>query len=118
VLVSGAIELNQTPLAADPGGGGTGTVVFQGRPRRFTIAGLGVGGDAIAILQTSGEAFYLDDLANLPGTYRQTAALAAGPGADGLWLRNSHGVVLHLRPPPGGRMPSLGNDAVRIERYE
>lgn len=115
IPASGSIELNQIPLAND-GGAGSGTVFFQGKPYSFTIAGLGVGGDAVALLQTSGEAYHLGDLAGFPGAYRQAAGHAAQAGrADGLWLRNQGGVVLHLLTPPGGRMPSLGGDAVLIE---
>lgn len=117
---SGTIELNQTPLTFSDGGGGTGTLYFQGQPHQFTIGGLGVGGEGVAILQTSGEAYRLGSFARFAGTYRKAPAEAVlNHNAGGLWLQNAaNGVLLHLQPPPGGRIPPIGSDAVLIEtRY-
>jgi hypothetical protein len=112
--VAGHIELNQTPFS-DSGGGGNGTIYFQGRQHRFTIGGLGVGGEAIAVLQTTGEAYQLNNFIQFRGTYRQVPAV---PDSGGLWIGNSQGIVIHLQPPPGGRLPPLGDDAVLIETYD
>ncbi len=68
----GTVELNNAPPNdVPPGGGGTGTVFFNGTLYRFAIGGLGVEGSAIAILQTSGEVYQLADIARFPGTYRR-----------------------------------------------
>jgi hypothetical protein len=113
----GAVELNKSaPNDVPPGGGGTGTVFFHGTLYHFAIGGLGVEGSAVAIIQTSGEIYQLQEIARFPGTYRQSpsAAISAGQSSGGLWLRNEHATIMHLKVPPQGRLPDLGGDALRI----
>jgi hypothetical protein len=115
--VPGAITLNNGPINDLPSaGGGTGTVYFHGNTFRFAIGGDGVDGSAVAIIETSGEVYHLDDIAQFAGVYRRAASapsIAGAPGG-GLWLQNQHGATIHLRTPPGGRMPDIGHDAVSI----
>jgi hypothetical protein len=114
--VPGTIELNQgAPSDAPIGGGGTGTVFALGKIYRFAIGGEGVNGDAVAILQTTGEVHRLHDISGFPGRYRRAPAgsISGGQG-EGLWLQNDRATVIHLLAPPGGRMPDIGNDAVLI----
>jgi hypothetical protein len=111
------VELNQTPFNdVPPGGGGTGTVDFQGKTYHFTIGGLGIEGSAVANIQTSGEVYGLRDISGFSGTYRRTtdAVIVSGHASGGLWLQNEHATIVHLRVPPGGRMPDIGRDAVRV----
>jgi hypothetical protein len=113
----GTIELNRTSSGdALVGGGGSGTVAFNGMVYRFAIGGLGVDGSAVAILATTGEVYQLGDIAQFPGTYRQASAGAPRPSQDsgGLWIQNEHGVIIHLRAPPQGQVPALHDDAVRV----
>jgi hypothetical protein len=113
----GTIALNQTPPNdALVGGGGTGTVSFNGNIYGFSIGGLGVDGSAIAVLATTVEAYQLSNIALFAGTYRQLSDAAPRPSQDsgGLWIQNEHGVVMHLRPPPQGRIPALRGDALRV----
>ena len=113
----GTVEWNPaTENEAQYGGGGAGTVFFDGQLYHFGIGGLGVDGSAVAIIQTTGQAYRLDNMAQFPGTYRQASPDASLPTSDptGLWLRNQQGVLIHLNVPPQGRMPALGADAVRI----
>ena len=113
----GTVELNQAPLNdVLVGGGGTGTVFFHGALYHFAIGGLGVDGSAVAIVQTSGEVYRLTDIAQFPGIYRRAPASSIVPGqpVDGLWLQNGRAAIMHLRVPPGGRMPDIGTDAVRV----
>jgi hypothetical protein len=115
--VPGAIELNNGPTSGVPlGGAGTGSVYFHDKAYRFEIGGEGVDGSAVAIIQTSGEAYHLDDIARFAGTYRRTtsAPVTAGGQSGGLWLQNQNGIIIHLRPPTGGRMPDIGDDALSI----
>jgi hypothetical protein len=112
---SGTIELNQTPLTLT-NRESTGVLYFQGRARQFIISGLGVGGEGIAPLQTTGEAYHIDDFARFVGVYRQAPPQSVpNPKAGGLWLENSNGVFLHIQPPQGGRIPPIGSDAVLIQ---
>ncbi len=113
----GAVELNQGPPSdALVGGSGAGTVTFHGQVFRFAISGLGLGGAAVAVLQTSGEVYHLADIAGFPGTYRRAPSAVVVPGRseDGLWLLNERATIMHLRIPPRGRMPDIGNDALRV----
>ena len=115
--VPGAITLNNGPINDLPSaGGGTGTVYFHGNTFRFAIGGDGVDGSAVAIIETSGEVYHLDDIAQFAGVYRRAtnASSIAGASSGGLWLQNQHGTTIHLRTPPGGRMPDIGHDAVSI----
>jgi hypothetical protein len=113
----GTVELNKAPPNdVPPGGGGTGTVFFNGTLYRFAIGGLGVEGSAIAIIQTSGEVYRLENIARFPGTYRRApnASIVPRQTSGGLWLQNEYATIMHLKVPPQGRMPDLGNDALRV----
>ena len=113
----GTIALNQAPPNdALVGGGGKGTVSFNGVVYGFAIGGLGVEGSAVAVIATTGEAHQLNNIALFAGTYRQMSDGAPRPSQDsgGLWIQNEHGVVVHLRSPPQGRIPPLRGDALRI----
>jgi hypothetical protein len=114
----GTVELNQgPPNDVAMGGGGAGTLFAFGKLYRFAIGGEGVNGDAIAILQTTGEAYRLHDISGFAGRYRRAPAGVNGGGtqAAGLWLQNEHATLIHLLPPLGGRMPAIGDDAVLID---
>jgi hypothetical protein len=115
-LAPGTVELNQGPPSdALLGGSGTGILAYQGQLIRFAISGVGVDGAAVAVLRTSGEVVDLRNLGGFPGTYRRApAASVASAQGGGLWLRNEQATILHLKTPPQGRMPDIGNDAVRI----
>jgi hypothetical protein len=112
----GSVELNQAPPDdVPPGGGGTGTVFFHGNIYHFAIGGLGIDGSAVAIIQTSGKVYRLVEITRFPGTYRRAPAASVIPGqGGGLWLQNEHATVLHLSDPPQGRMPDIGDDALRV----
>ncbi len=113
----GTVELNQAPSNDVPlGGGGRGTVFFQGNLYPFHIGGLGVDGAAIAVLQTTGQVYQMGTVARFAGTYRRVPAgaqLPADAGA-GLWLRNEYGTLLRIDAPAQGRLPALSNDALRV----
>jgi hypothetical protein len=117
VQAPGTVELNNAPPNDVPaGGGGTGTVFFNGTVYRFAIGGLGVEGSSIAVLQTSGEVYQLANIARFPGTYRRAPSAAVIPGQSngGLWLQNENATIMHLQDPPQGHLPNLGGDALRI----
>ena len=98
------------------GGGGTGTIFFHGKTYHFAIGGMGIEGSAVAIIQTSGEVFRLQDIGQFPGTWRRAPSDSIAPGqpSEGLWLQIEHAVTMHLTAPAGGRMPNIGSDAVRV----
>lgn len=115
----GTIELNQGEATNDVplGGAGTGTVDVAGRVYHFAIGGKGVDGAAVSVIQTVGEAYRLKgSISGFPGTYRLAPSGSVIPGTPGggLWLQNERGTLIHLRVPPGGRMPNIGDDGVLI----
>jgi hypothetical protein len=115
--VPGTVELNQAPTGdAALGGGGFGTLDYHGTIYRFAIGGLGVDGSEVAIIQTSGEVYGLHGIALFSGTYRRMPAAISTPvpTKGGLWLQNENATIMHLQAPPQGRMPDIGNDAVRV----
>ena len=112
----GTIDLNQTSSDdALVGGGGSGTVAFNGKVYHFAIGGLGVDGSAVAILATTGE---------VPARGYRTVSRHISTGerrcpqpsqdSGGLWIQNEHGVIIHLKAPPQGHVPALHDDAVRV----
>jgi len=118
IQAPGTITLNQQTSTDDAlfGGGGNGTISFNGTIYRFAIGGLGTDGSAVAILATTGEAFQLGSIGQFAGTYRQVSDSAPRPSQDssGLWIQNEHGVLMHIRPPPQGRIPALRGDGLRV----
>ena len=94
-----------------------GTVDVGGKVYHFAIGGVGVDGAAVSVIQTVGEAYRLNgSISGFPGTYRRAPSGSVIPGkpSGGLWLQNEHGTLIHLLVPPGGRMPSIGDDGVLI----
>lgn len=115
----GTIELNQGQATNDVplGGAGTGTVDVAGNVYQFAIGGVGVDGAAVSVIQTVGEAYRLKgSISGFPGTYRRAPSESVIPGkpGGGLWLQNERGTLIHLLVPPGGRLPNIGDDGVRI----
>ena len=98
------------------GGGGDGTLLYQGRTIPFTIGGLGVGGIGASTVSASGEVYKLNTLAQFPGTYAQGRygfAFGNRSGGD-LGLQNEAGVIMHLKAKREGLMLSLGGDAIVV----
>jgi hypothetical protein len=98
------------------GGGGSGTIFYQGGAYPFSIGGLGVGGIGASTISAAGEVYKLPSLAQFPGAYAQARygfAIGALSGGD-LWLQNEAGVILHLHAKREGLMLSLGGDAIVI----
>ena len=98
------------------GGGGSGTIFYQGGAYPFTVGGLGVGGIGVSTISASGEVYKLSSLAKFPGSYAQASyGYAIGDLSRGdLWLQNGAGVIMHLKAKREGLMLSLGGDAIVI----
>jgi hypothetical protein len=98
---------------------GGGTLSFNGEQHRFKLGGLGIGGIGVAKLEATGDVYHLEKLEDFAGTYGQARAgiVASGVGEmkGGLWLKNTSGVVIYLKPDREGVMLNLGADAVLIK---
>jgi hypothetical protein len=114
----GTVDMRQVQAAfIGSGGGGSGTLYFQGRAYQFIVAGLGIGGIGASTVDATGDVYKLSDISQFPGAYAQGRygfALGTKSGGD-LWLQNETGVILHLRAKREGLMLSLGGDAVVIK---
>ncbi len=112
-----SVEMHQVQAAfIGSGGGGSGTLFYQGRQYPFIVAGLGIGGIGASTLDATGEVYKLANISQFPGTYVQARygyALGNKSGGD-LWLQNDPGVIMHVHAKREGLMLSLGGDAVEI----
>jgi hypothetical protein len=115
--VSGTVEMSQVQVAyIGSGGGGSGTLWFQGQAYPFTVAGLGIGGLGVSTIEANGEVYKLSNVAQFAGAYAEGRyGFALGDRSAGdLWLQNDAGVIMHLHAKREGLMLSLGGDAVVI----
>jgi hypothetical protein len=97
--------------------GGKGTLNFRGQSYPFKLVGGVTGGGGAANTQANGEVYNLHSISDFKGLYTQSSG-GAGltmSGASDLWLRNSSGVVLHLKGTQEGVTLSLGRDEILIE---
>jgi hypothetical protein len=80
-------------------GGGSGTLVFQGRRYPLSVGGLSLGATIGASkAELVGRAYNLRRASDIAGTYTAVAAgAAAAGGASAIRLQNAKGVVLELR---------------------
>lgn len=113
----GTIDMKEVQVAyLASGGGGSGTLFYQGAAYPFTIGGLGVGGIGASTISASGEVYKLSSLAQFPGAYaeRRYGFALGNRSAGDLWLQNDAGVILHLKAKREGLMLSLGGSAIDI----
>lgn len=115
--VDATVQMNEVQVAyIGSGGGGRGTLYYQGNSYPFTVAGLGVGGIGASTIDAYGEVYRLGNVVNFAGTYGQARygfALGTESGGD-MWMQNEAGVIMHLKAKREGLMLSLGGDAMVI----
>ena len=113
----GTVDMNQVQAAfIGSGGGGSGTLYYQGQSYPFAVGGLGIGGIGASTIDAKGEVYGLTRVADFPGAYAQGRygfVFGNTSGGD-LWLKNEKGVIMHLAAKRTGLMLSLGGDAVVI----
>ena len=115
---SGTVYIEQVQVAFIGSGNlGGGTLTVGGRKYSFSVGGLGIGGFGVSRMECTGTVYNLNDLNDFAGAYLQArSGIAVGSkSSGGLWLQNSHGVVLELRAKRTGLALSLGGDAVYID---
>jgi hypothetical protein len=114
---SGFVDMKEVQVAyMGNAGGGDGTLTFRGQRYPFKIAGLGVGGMGVSLVDAEGEVYRLTDLTQFPGFYEaaQYGAVAGTASVGDIWLENPNNVVIHLKAKREGLMLSVGADAIDI----
>src|SRR5262249_44840321 len=96
---SGKVTLATTSIAAGVGvSWGDGTLTFKGKTYPFSIDGLSLVNWGISKAQANGDVYNLTDVSKFGGTFvAAEAGLTLAGGLGGMVLRNSEGVILHLR---------------------
>jgi hypothetical protein len=90
-------------------GGGSGTLVFQGRQYHLSVGGIGVGSLGVAAVDLVGTASNLRTAADIAGGYGAGGAGAAFVGGGQVaTLQNGNGVILQLQGVQAGFQVSLG----------
>ncbi|MGO1079297.1 hypothetical protein [Inquilinus sp. CA228] len=114
---SGTVEMHQVQAAfIGSGNTGDGTLRFQGKPHKFRVSGLGIGGIGVSTIDATGEVYDLKKVDDFEGAYAEGRyGFAFGDQSGGeLWLKNDKNVVMHLKARRVGLMLSLGADAVVV----
>ena len=113
---SGKVTIQSTAIAAGVGvTWGDGKLTFKGKDYPFSVDGLTLVDWGIAKAQANGDVYNLTDPAKLAGTYvAAEAGLTLAGGLGGMVLRNSDGVILHVRSVSQGARLQLGTSGLKI----
>ena len=113
---SGKVTMESTSIAAGVGvSWGDGTLTFKGKTYPFSIDGLSLVNWGISKAQANGDVYNLTDVSKFAGTYvAAEAGLTLAGGLGGMVLRNSEGVILHLRSVSQGAQLQLGPSGLKI----
>jgi hypothetical protein len=96
-------------------GGGSGTLIFEGRRYRLSVGGIGIGSLGVAAVDLVGTARNLHSAADIAGSYGAAGAGAAFVGGGQVaTLQNGNGVVLQLQGIQAGFQVSLGLGGMTI----
>ena len=114
---SGKVTMSTTSIAAGVGvSWGDGTLTFKGKAYPFSIDGLSLVNWGISKAQANGDVYNLTDPSKFAGTYvAAEAGLTLAGGMGGMVLRNSDGVILHLRSVSQGAQLQLGTSGLIIK---
>jgi hypothetical protein len=114
---SGSVRISSKSVAVGVGvSWGKGTLVYQGVSHRFSVKGLSVIDLGISRIHTSGDVFYLNNLADFSGHYVAGAeGIAVVAGVNDYILKNDHGVVLRLHGKEKGVRLQAGAEGVSID---
>ena len=114
---SGRVTISSRSIAAGIGvTWGDGKLTFKGKDYPFSIDGLTLVDFGISRATATGDVYNLTDVAKFAGTYvAAEAGLTLAGGMGGMVLRNSDGVVLHLRSVSQGARLQLGTSGLIIK---
>src|SRR5512132_2840599 len=93
------VSIESTSIAAGIGvSWGDGKLNFKGKDYPFSVDGLSLVDWGISKVNATGDVYNLTDVSKFAGTYvAAEAGLTLAGGMGGMVLRNSNGVILHLR---------------------
>ena len=115
---SGTVTIDETQIMWMVGGSiGGGTLNYQGKTYKFKLDGLKLGGFGVHKFKLQGDVYDLNDIADFPGVYGEAEAGAtfAKLGKGDVVLKNTKGVVLHLKSPSSeGFALDLGVEGVDV----
>ena len=114
---SGKVTIESRSIAAGIGvTWGDGHLTFKGKDYPFSIDGLSLVDWGISKATANGDVYNLTDVSKFAGTYvAAEAGLTLAGGMGGMVLRNSDGVLLHLRSTSRGARLSLGTSGLVIK---
>ena len=113
----GKVTIESKSIAAGIGvTWGDGKLTFKGKEYPFSIDGLTVVDFGISKASATGDVYNLADPAKFGGTYvAGEAGFALAGGVGGMVLRNSDGVVMHVRSTSKGAKLQLGPSGMSIK---
>jgi hypothetical protein len=111
------VSIESTSIAAGIGvSWGDGKLSFKGKDYTFSVEGLSLVDWGISKVNATGDVYNLTDASKFPGTYvAAEAGLTLAGGMGGMVLRNSNGVVIHLRSVSQGAQLQLGTSGLIIK---
>ena len=107
---SGTIVIDETQVSLLIGGDiGGGTLLFGDNSYSFKSKGLKLGSVGVHKVHLVGKVYHLNNVADFPGDYfvAEIGVTVTDFDKEGLWLKNSKGVTLHMKS-SGGEGLSLG----------
>lgn len=117
--VSGAVELESKAVAAGVGiSWGSGTLtMYDGSVHKLKVGGLSVGDIGVSSVSVTGEVYKLIDPQDFAGTYLAAVAGATigKKGGSNVVLRNTKGVIMHVKTKQEGARLSLGGAGITVE---
>ncbi len=98
------------------GGGGDGTLVYNGESHRFSARVVGLGGSGAHSLSSVGKVYNLSSLADFPGTYEGLrSGLTLFRGKQYAKLTNDKGVIIYVESKTSGLASSSGIIRVAVD---
>jgi hypothetical protein len=97
-----------------------GNLTYQGKTRKFTMTGLGIGGIGISISEATGVVYNMKSMDDFIGSYT-SARSGVTLGSDEfikdrmLWLQNEKGVKIKLTTKKEGMELNLGVDGTVVK---
>ena len=114
---SGKVSIESTSIAAGIGvSWGDGKLTVNGKTMSFSVEGLSLVDWGITKASAVGDVYNLTDASKFSGNYvAAEAGLTLAGGMGGMVLRNSNGVVIHLRSVSQGAQLQLGTSGLIIK---